>query len=445
MDCAYSPASRLAEFAIAPEAARRFDIRHLTNLFVNYIGCALAGSKTPTSDAAVRGCRTYSSEGSARLIGREDRVSSSDAVLLDCLSSAVLAFDDTHLATILHPTGPVASALLGIARTRPLSGRTFLNALGVGIEIQCRVALAFASPATGAKIGWYATGLAGGIGAAAAVGRVLSFDVKQLSNALGLAAATGCGNRATHGSMATPFVPAFAAECGYRAALLTQAGFTCNPGALDGRNGLVALVADRPDWVRALQDLPSGLETARTMVKPYPCGVVIHPAVDGCLSLVREHRVTQKNLASLKLGVSSAAAALSNNRSPRDFYESCVSLYYWAASILIIGRADLSQIEESLMASGDVAELQVRISVEERPQMGADQCHLSATVMDGRHIELLIDHARGSVDRPLTDEEVDEKFLSLATRSVSHSKATQLLAMCRNVSELTSVAAVITD
>ena len=213
-ELADSPSTQLAEFAIAPEAARSFDARHLTNLFVNYVGCALAGSNTPTSDAAVRGCRAFSSGGSARLIGRGEQVSSSDAVLLDCLSSAVLAFDDTHLATILHPTGPVASALLGIARTRQLTGKAFLDALAVGIEIQCRVALAFASPNTGAKLGWYATGLAGGIGAAAAVGRVLSFDVKQLSNALGLAAATGGGNRATHGSMATPFVPAFAAECG---------------------------------------------------------------------------------------------------------------------------------------------------------------------------------------------------------------------------------------
>ena len=435
-----SPVTRLARFAIAPDAARRFDRRHLTNLFVNYVGCALAGARTSTLDTALRASQAWSSPGAARPIGRQERVSLSEAVRLDCLSSAEFAFDDTHLATILHPTGPVASALLGIARAQRLDGGAFLDALAVGIEIQCRVALAFASPRAGAKLGWYATGLAGGIGAAAAVGRVLAFDVHQLSTAMALAAATAGGNRATHGSMATPFVPAVAAESGFRAALLAQAGFTCNAGALDGRNGLVPLVAEHPDWALALEDLPSGLETARTMVKPYPCGIVVHPTVDGCLRLVREHGTTPETLEQLTLGVSSAAAALSNNRNPRNFYESCVSLYYWAASILLIGRADLSQIETSLMASPEVAALQARISIEEMPSLDADQCQVNATLRSGKKLSFLVDQVTGSTKQPLTDAGVDGKFLALAGRAMPQPQAERMLAACRNVAALTSVA-----
>src|SRR3546814_9595745 len=89
------------------------------------------------------------------------------AALLNGITSHVLDYDDTHLKTIIHPAGPVASALLALAEIRPLSGRDLLTALIVGIEVECRIGNAVYPDHY--DRGWHITGTAGVFGAAAAV------------------------------------------------------------------------------------------------------------------------------------------------------------------------------------------------------------------------------------------------------------------------------------
>src|SRR5690606_30973374 len=104
-------------------------------------------------------------------------------------SSSAHTYDDTHLSTITHPTGPVASALLAVAGKlagvgRPVTGRALLAALAVGMELECRTSCAISE--SRASLGWYMTGLSGGIGAAAAVGRLLGLPHDRMVSAIGL-------------------------------------------------------------------------------------------------------------------------------------------------------------------------------------------------------------------------------------------------------------------
>src|SRR5262249_8753259 len=101
---------------------------------VNWVGCALGGAPTETVDAAIRGVQAYSSGGRCRVVGRRERLDAAGAALVNCVSSSAYAFDDTHLKTITHPTGPVISALLALAETRKISGEDFLTALMLGME-----------------------------------------------------------------------------------------------------------------------------------------------------------------------------------------------------------------------------------------------------------------------------------------------------------------------
>src|SRR6202023_2122887 len=109
--------------------------------------------------------------------------------------------EDKTLKTYTHPHGQVISALLAVADTTRMSGQDFLLALMLGMEIECRLSSIIVAPGTGSSGGWYITGVTGGIGAAAAVGRVLGFDRATLVSAMGLAAAQACGTRGTHASM----------------------------------------------------------------------------------------------------------------------------------------------------------------------------------------------------------------------------------------------------
>lgn len=163
--------------------------------------------------------------------------------MANCYASAVQAFDDIHFATTTHPAGPVASAIVGVSALTDVSTSDAAEALAIGMEVECRLALALFSSGTGCAGGWYTTGMAGGVGAAAACGRLLGLDVKQMGSALGWAATMASGVRGTHGSTAGTFVPALAARAGLEAALLARDGLTCSLDALDGTYGLVSQVA----------------------------------------------------------------------------------------------------------------------------------------------------------------------------------------------------------
>ena len=149
------------------------------------------------------------------MIGQGRRADVASAAFVNCLSSTVLSFDDTHLATVTHPTGPVAAALFAFSERQRVSGEEFLTAIALGIEIECRLSNLLLLPPAQANIGLFITGITGPIGAAAALGRLLQLDEEGMRSAIGLAAAQASGIRGTHGSMAAFFIPVTrrAAEC----------------------------------------------------------------------------------------------------------------------------------------------------------------------------------------------------------------------------------------
>src|SRR5207245_2566714 len=146
------------------------------------------------------------------------------AALMNGISSHVFDYDDTHLRTIIHPAGPVASALLALSEYQPISGRDFVNALVLGVETECRIGNAV-YPAH-YDIGWHITGTVGPFGAAAAVGKILGLNEQQMVWALGLAAVQPVGLKEMFGSMTKSFHPGRAAQNGLTAAFLASKNYT---------------------------------------------------------------------------------------------------------------------------------------------------------------------------------------------------------------------------
>src|SRR5690606_2192183 len=97
---------------------------------------------------------------------RDQRTDARHAASLNAMSGNVFDFDDTHLPTIIHPTAPVAPALLALSQVRPVSGADLLLAFLVGLEIECRLGNAI-SPGHYQR-GWHITATCGVFGSAAA-------------------------------------------------------------------------------------------------------------------------------------------------------------------------------------------------------------------------------------------------------------------------------------
>ena len=207
-----------SRFDSLPEAVRHEGPR----AFVNWFGCVLGGCRDISLDTAQAALAEYCGPPQATIIGRGRRTDIINAAFFNCLSSSSQAYDDTHLATIAHPTGVTAAGMLALAEHKGVSGRDFLHALILGIELQCRMSRMLVEPPAKSALGMFMTGFTGAMGAAAAAGKLLGLDEQRMIWALGIAATQGGGFRETHGTMTVGFVRAHAARCGLVAALLAE-------------------------------------------------------------------------------------------------------------------------------------------------------------------------------------------------------------------------------
>jgi 2-methylcitrate dehydratase PrpD len=431
----------IADFALSASlASLSGDVkRESVRTVVNWIGCALGGAPTSTVDAAVKGLQSYASPGHCRVIGRRERFDAPAAAMVNCLASAAHAFDDTHLATITHPTGPVISALLAVAEAQTVSGEELLTALMIGMEIECRLSAVIVAPGAGSSGGWYITGVTGSIGAAAAVGRVLGLDRAAMVSALGLAAAQSCGTRGTHASMACAYVPAIAAQAGFTAAMLARAGFECGPAAVAGRNGVVEVIAPQADHAAICRDFGKHWEVLGNAYKPYPCGIVIHSAIDACLELARKHRPKPDEIEEVAFDVTPGALALCWRKLPNSELEAQVSLFHWLAATLIHGEATIAQAQLACIQDPRVRELQSRLTATSNPALAIDQARAVMRMRDGTTHSISIEHGVGSLVKPMSDDELSAKFLSQARGVLPDDTVAELLSASWDVRALDDV------
>src|SRR5438105_9016409 len=250
---------------------------------MNWLGCAIGASRHPTLEAALSAVCEFEPTAQASVLGRSERVDMASAALVNGITSHTFDFDDTHLKTIIHPAGPVASAVLALAEQRRASGRDVLDALVLGIDVACRIGNTMYPDHY--DRGWHITGSTGMLGAAAGCARLLKLDERRTAMALGIAASQPIGLREQFGTMTKPFHPGGAARAGLMSALLASRGFTASPKALEAPRGFVQVVSDKRAWNEVTDELGERFEISFNSYKPFACGIVIHPSIDACVQL----------------------------------------------------------------------------------------------------------------------------------------------------------------
>ena len=415
-------------------------VRHeAARALLNWFGCALGGCRADLLDRALAVAERLSGPREASVLGRYRRLDIANAAFINCLSVSLNAFDDTHLVSIAHPTGPVAAGALAIAEALPISGSALLQALLLGIEIECRMGCLLMEPPGDCSVAWTMTGLVGGIGTAAAVGKLLNFDEDQLVCALGIAATQAAGFREGFGTMSRDFPMAQSARSGVVGALFAAEGFTTSASALDGPKGFAHVFATTPNLPAATRDLGQHFELLNNAYKPYPCGIVIHPAIDACLDLAKGQIFTAQDIEWVTVRVHPDAIRVTGLKEPHDGLSAQVSIYHWVAAALVRRRAGLEEAADAAVSDSLISAVRSRVSVESHPIFGRDGASAEVRLTDGRILRAQVDHCRGSVLRPLSDKELEEKLLMQAQNVVPDATAQGVINLCWNVENVETV------
>ena len=414
------------------------DVRHeAKRALVNFMGCALGGAPHVAVDIMLRALGPYAGAPTCVILGRAERTDPLHASLANGISSHVYDFDDTTPKNYSHPTSPVASALFAYASEHAVSGIDFLNAFVLGFEAESRVANAVYPAHYDA--GWHITGTAGVFGAATAIGRLLSLNEQQMIWAIGLAATQAAGLREMFGSMGKAFHPGRSAQNGYAAALLAREGFTAGEHGIEGPRGFAAVQAAQYDLSKVTANLGTDFNLRDNTYKPFPCGIVNHPTIDGAIQLHEEHHVAPESIAAVRLRVAPLVLDLCNQKNITVGLQGKFSVYHGAAIGLVRGKGGLQEYSDEAVNDAAIKRVRELTTATADAAITEDQSHIEVELTDGTTRTKFVEQSLGNVHRPLTDRQLDAKFLDQAVLSIPLRQAQRVLALCWKIDELANV------
>lgn len=414
--------------------------RECLRALVNAVGCLVGGAGHEMTGVISGALLEHAGAPVATLLGQGRKTDVLTAALVNGLSGASYSFDDTYGEAMLHPSVPILAAMFALAEWHPVSGKAFLGAYAGALEVSCRLTRALTVTPAVPEMAWSQTGIVAGIGAALACGKLLSLNGKALETALGIALSEAAGTRAAHGSMTASLIFGRAAQSGLRAALLASQGFTATPGAIEHAFGFARVFTREAHLQALVAGLGTHFELMSNTYKPYPCGVVIHPAIDGVLDLRRVHGFTPEMVERIVLEVSPRAMELAFRPDPATDIEAKVSLHHWVAVAAATGRAGVAEGRLAVVTDPAIAAMRSRIDAVDADDLPATAARVSIRLRDRRVLAHSVQSCSGSHDNPMTDEQITEKCRQQAAMTIGAGRAEALTAICWEIESLSDAA-----
>ena len=424
-------------------------IQRAKDAVVDGLGVMLAGSNSESAKIVGRYLHELGVAGQSSVIGETMMLPAPFAALANGTSGHALDYDDTQIPSapervyglLTHPTTPVLSASLAVAEETGAGGRELLAAFIVGVEVACKVAEAI-NPRH-YKGGFHSTSTIGVIGAAAAAARLLGLSTEETRHAIGIAASKSAGIRAAFGTMTKPYHAGAAAENGVVAAKLARLGYKTDPDALDGQWGFfqVAGGGADPDMLRGKLGNPYTFVEPGVSIKPYPCGSLAHPSMDAMMELILEHDIKPEAVEEVRLGTSSNVLNALRYREPQNELEAKFSIPYCLAILLLDRRAGIGEFTDQTVRRPDLREMMGRVKPylhEGIESKGFQRIRslVEVNLRDGRAFSKEAITSRGTPERPMTPEELAQKFHDCAEGVIPEPRRNEVLNLISQLEDL---------
>jgi 2-methylcitrate dehydratase PrpD len=387
-------------------------------VLIDVAGLCVAARNSDYVRAALRATRE---PGACTLIGHDGAVNVATAALCNGTAAHGEDYDDTFEGGPVHAGAVIIPAVLAAAEQHGLAGSDAGRGIAVGCEVMCRLCLV--APKRVHKAGFHPTAVFGALGAAAGVASALRLDNTQWFNALGIAGsmASGIIEYLAEGAWTKRMHPGWAAQAGYRAARMAQAGFTGPRTLFDGEHGFFHAFAnsDRCDFHAMLDGVGKSWLCADIAFKPYACGTMAHPYVDCARKLVAEG-VVPADIASIECKTAEAIVhrlwePLAAKQNPPNGYAAKFSIPYAIAVGMIRGDAGLVEYEKAVVHDPEVRALAAKVSYvvdPDNPYPRQFTGHLRVTLKNGGVREANQGHFRGGREEPMSAEALEAKFIA---------------------------------
>lgn len=408
---------------------------------INIIGVAVGACRHESIDIVLDLAREINAVPTTAIWGRTEKADILFASLINGMASHMFDFDDTHLATIMHPSAPVAPAAFAVGEERNLKCSDVLLSFILGIEAECRISNAV-SPRH-LEQGFHLTGTVGHLGAAIAAGKSYGLRSSQLSQAIGLAATQASGIVDMLGTMSKPFHPGHAAMDGIMAAKLISRGFTSSSQVLESRKGFAYVFTPESDISKILQNIGREYEILKNSYKPFACGIVAHPAIDAAIRIKNKHKITASQVKFINCIVHPFVPVPMGKKYPKTGLEGKFSTYHCVAVGLIDGTAGEVQFSDARVNDPEIVNLRHKVKLTTNGNIEKDEAVLEVELNDGKIITEHVKNCIGSIGSPMTDQDLSKKFQEVASITMPMPKVNELLDTLWNFENVPDMARVI--
>jgi 2-methylcitrate dehydratase PrpD len=435
---------QLAEYAIREQTSTLPPevIHHAKRAVIDWYAALLPGSVVNPAKLMEEAFAEDLDRGRARLAtGR--RATLRAAALINGAASHSVEFDDIYRDAGYHPGSPTISAALAAAQASGATGERFLRGVVVGYEISTRIGEAVMP--SHYKF-WHTTGTVGSFGAAAAAATVLGANKEQFMHAMGTVGSFASGLQQAFRSqaMTKPLHGGHAADAGCWAAMAAMKGLTGALDMLEGEVGFGAAMSVNPDWSKATKGLGTDYHINRMTFKNHGCCGHTFPSIDGALHLQKQHGFSHQDIRKIRLHTYKAGLNIIDNDNPEGEYQAKFSIQYTVAHALVRGSVRLNAFDPDHLSDPDIRTLLKKIEPIADPEISAGypnrrESRVQIELNDGRQLEYFQPFRKGDPELPLTDEELNGKFLELAEPVIGKPAAAALLDQLWRTEKLANV------
>jgi 2-methylcitrate dehydratase PrpD len=423
---------KIADYAVKEQTSKlpKQAIHHAKRAVIDWYASLLPGSRIAPAVQLEQALADELDHGRAKLAhGRRATVRA--AALINGSASHAVEFDDIWRNAVYHPGAPVIAAALAIAQSQNAAGEQFLRGIIVGYEVSTRIGEAVMP--SHYKY-WHTTGTVGCFGAAAAAATLLGCNREQFMNAIGTVATFAAGLQQAFRSeaMSKPLHAGRAAEAGVLAALAAAKGLTGVHDILEGEVGFGAAMSVNPDWAQATKGLGSHYNITQVTFKNHGCCGHTFPSLDAVIELRNKHKLVPKDIAKIRIATYQGGLDVVDNYKPEGDYQAKFSLPYVAAHALIHGSVRLNAFEPDRLNDPQLRALMAKVELAADPELSRNfprqrAARVEIETTDGRKLSHFQETRKGDPEMPLTDAELNDKYVELVAPVLGDAGARALL------------------